>query len=107
MKKGENLIGQLSSEDVQELKRKHPEGIVGIKTVTGKIAYFRKPTWEDLNIAASQSSPDMPLDYTKQLLIDCFIGGCEDLITVQADYQGAIQSFNKVLDGTKTELVEL
>lgn len=101
------LQGQLSQEEIAKLKTEHPTGVVGIKTATGKIAYFRKPNWDDLNIAASELSADTPMDYTRDLMVNCFVGGCEDLIKLQDDILGASKVFAKVIDGTKAELVEL
>lgn len=105
MKKQE-LKGQLSPDEVSKLKKEHP-GAFAIASESGKIAYFRKPTWDDLNIASAQVSADTPLDYTKELMQECFVAGCNDIVNDQDEILGAARVFNKKIEGVKCSLVEL
>lgn len=104
----QELIGQESAEQIAEWKELFgSNNVFGIKNNGNKIAYFRKPTIDDLNVATSQMDADTPMSFTKDLMTECFLGGSEDLVEVQDDFMGASKSFTKKIEGTKSELVEL
>lgn len=100
------LIGQLSPEQVNDLKKKYPQGIYAI-SVGGHIAYFRNPSRQDINIASSQMDLENPMDYYELLMNETYLEGSKAIIEDDKLYLGSIQIVKKKSDGDKAELVNL
>ncbi len=100
------LIGQASAEQIEQWKKGNKNGIYAVE-VGGNVGYFREPTRQDCNIAASQLDEDNPFDYFELIMRETFLGGSPDLIDVDRLYLGALRMVKKKIDGQKAKLVNL
>lgn len=98
--------GQLSQAEVDALKAANPKGIYKIE-VGGHVAYFRNPTRQDINIAASQLDADNPIDYFENIMRETFVGGSQEVIDEDELYLGALNKVRTKIDGKKAVLVNL
>ncbi len=99
------LNGQATQDVIDNWKKEH-KNIYAIE-VDGHIGYFREPTRDDANFAASQLDPDSPYDFFETVMRETKIGGSEALLNEDALYLGALQLVKKKVDGKKAKLVNL
>lgn len=106
MHKEAMLIGQATQEQIAAWKKENAKGIYAVE-VGGHIGYFRNPTRQDVNIAASQLDADNPIDYFEIIMKDTKIGGSDQLIENDQLYLGALNQIRKKIEGEKAKLVNL
>lgn len=105
-KDSQGLVGQATDDQIAEWKKANPKGIYAVQ-VGGHIGYFRNPSRQDINAAASQIDVDNPIDYFEIIMRDTMIGGSGDLIDKDHLYLGALNQVRKKIEGEKAKLVNL
>lgn len=100
------LTGQATQDEINAWKKENPKGIYGVE-VGGHIGYFRNPTRQDVNIAASQLDADNPIDYFEIIMRETKIGGSDQLIENDQFYLGALNQVRRKIEGEKAKLVNL
>ena len=100
----EELIGQVSPEQVQEWKKKHGK-VYGI-IVDGHIAYLKKPDRKTLGYASTVGAKD-PIKFNEVVLSNCFIGGSEAVKTDDELFFGASGKLSEIIEVKEAELVNL
>jgi acyl-CoA thioesterase FadM len=105
MQKEKLLVGQLSAEDIEKLKKEHGElnGVIA----GAHIAYFRPVTRQDVNIATTQIDRDAAMDFNYYVVKECFVGGSAAVFENDRNYLSAQKHFKDMIEGEKTELVKL
>jgi hypothetical protein len=103
-KKEQNtLTGQAA--ETQIVKWKNQFGEIFTATVDNHIAYFKKPTRQQL--AYAMMLQNNMLKQTETLLKSCFVGGSEAILT-EADYfLSAVDLYKKLTAVKKVELGKL
>src|SRR5690606_23736471 len=99
-------IGQATKEQIADWKKNNPKGVYAVE-VGGHIGYFRNPTRQDINMAASQLDADNPIDYFETIMRDTQIGGSNALVEDDELYLGALNQVRKKIEGKKARLVNL
>lgn len=100
------LTGERTEEQIKGLKAANPKGIYAVE-VGDHVAYFRNPTRQDINIAASQLDQDNPIDYFENIMRETFIDGSQSVIDEDELYLGALNQVRKKIEGSKAVLVNL
>jgi hypothetical protein len=100
------LIGEVSAEQIAQWNRKYPAGIYAI-AIDGHIAYFRQPDRKVINYSISQLNPGAPLDYFEHILRETLIGGSNAIIEEDALFLGAIPVIKEKIEAKKAQLVNL
>jgi hypothetical protein len=101
-----SLIGQLTVDQIAELKTKYKAGIYAV-IIDGHIGYFQNPNRIHMNISMSKASADAALDMYEMLAKLTMIGGSEVLLTDDAMFFGLTQHLKTKMDGKKGQLVNL
>lgn len=78
MKKDENLVGQLSPEEIQKLKKEHEDATIFEIPFKGKVAYIKEPNRNETDYVMSQGQ-NGPLAMSEALIEVCWVGGDESL----------------------------
>ena len=99
------LIGKLSSEEIDALKVKHGE-IFQI-AVGGHVIYLRKPQRQDISIAHRVSGMIGSLEYFESLMENCYVGGSKEVIMNDSLFLTAYMEFDKVVEVYVSELKKL
>lgn len=77
MSKQNGGYGGATAEQIKQWKEKHPDGVYAIK-VRGRIAYFKHPSFKELDYYSAKSQEtDSVSESWKALAETCFIGGDE------------------------------
>lgn len=95
-----------NNEALNTLKRQHPQGIFALFQKSG-VAVFKKPSRAEMNFALSKADKDATLDMFEALAEACFIAGDEGLLKNDERFFGAVTQFKEIIEGEKTELVNL
>ena len=104
--KENQLIGQVSENQIAEWKQKHKYGIYAIE-VDGHIGYFKNPGRQELNCAMRKADKDRALDMYEELASITFLGGSEELLKDDQMFIGVSQEMKVKLEGKKAKLVNL
>ena len=82
-------INKIDNTTIEGWKKKH--GDVIAYTVEDKVAYFRRPTRQELSYAsiASNQTKDA-IKYSETLLNSCWLGGDRDILEVDEYFIGAM-----------------
>ena len=107
MKEEKVLIGQLTTDEIAALKVKYPGGIYAINNKNGKIAYFKKPSRNEVNCDLALTTRERPLANVEELAKLTFIGGCEDLLNNEDEALGSYEHLRSKMAGVEAELVNL
>lgn len=102
----QQLIGQLSKEEIDVLKQKYKQGIYAIE-VDGHIAYFKNPGRHEMNCAMSKASAEAALDMYDELTKRTLIGGSEEVLNDDQKFFGVVQQVKVKMEGKKAILVNL
>jgi hypothetical protein len=103
MNKEEKLTGQATDEQIKALKKKH--GDIFFTKAEGHIAYFRKPTRQELGYAMSAQSD--PLKMSELILKSCFIDGSDIFTTDTGFMLGTAELREQLSDVKSVELGKL
>jgi len=99
----ETLTGQATDEQIKAWKEKH--GNVFFTKAEGNIAYFRKPTRQELGYAMTMQND--PLKMSESLLKSCYIFG-SDVFTTDTEFMlGAAELMERLISVKKVELGKL
>ena len=106
----EALIGELTPEQIQELKNKFKgEELFSIEC-NGHIAYFKHPNRVILNSAMKklgENANAQPLDYFEDVARDTKIGGTDDFLTNDNLFMNMVEKLKDVLSFKEAKLVKL
>ncbi len=91
---------------VDAWKSEHSQGIFAL-TQGKAIALFKNPTRHEMNYALSKAEKDATLDMFEALANSTFLGGDEGMLKTDRRFFGIVQKFKEVMEGEKTELVNL
>lgn len=94
--------GQFNEEQVLELKKKH--GRVWIAEADDAVAYFRKPTRQEVSYAISLLNNNKMVEFIEHVLTSCYIGGSKRF-TEDIDYMLGASAV--VQDMVKAKTVEV
>jgi len=100
------LIGQLTEKEIDDLKEKHKLGVFAVKK-SGRIAYFKRPGFDELNAFYAQKNDNAITDGWKSLAVMIFIGGCRELIESPIYLTDVNQKLQESIIGEESELVNL
>ena len=98
------LIGQVSQEQIDKWKGKHKE-IFQLK-VEDRVCYVRKPDRKELSYAQSTLSKN-PIAYNEYLLRTCWLGGDMEIQTNDSYFYGASSELSELIEVKESELLKL
>lgn len=98
------LTGEITPAEIQALKDEHGE-INGV-IAGGHIAYFRRVTRADVNIATSQIDRDTAMDFNYYVMRECKVAGSDEVLENDQKYLSAQSIFKGLIEGEKAELVK-
>ena len=97
---------EITQTQINDWKKKHGE-IVSY-TVEDKVAYFRKPTRQELSYAmvASNQMKDL-IKYSETLMNSCFIGGDREILDKDDYFIGAMTIIEALAEAKTGEIKKL
>ena len=103
----EELIGQISPEEIAELKKKNPSGLYSVE-VNGHIAYFKMPNRQVINCAMSQITKEsQPLDYFESIAKDTKVGGSDAILEDDLMFMELVEQLKDIITFNNSKLVKL
>lgn len=102
------LTGQVEDNQIAAWKKSHPQGIYGV-AAGGHIAYFKKPTRNEVNCAFSVKNREnaQPLDVVEEMATLTYLGGSEEVLKNDSLFLGASVLIREAMDGVTAKLVNL
>lgn len=100
------LIGQVTAEQIDEWKRKHPLGVYGV-AAGGHVGYFKMPGFDEINFSYSRFEAEKVLALWQAFAESTWLGGSEELLKNPTLFSGAKYVLQKKVDGIKAELLDL
>lgn len=99
-------INIIDNTTIEGWKKKH--GDVIAYTVEDKVAYFRKPTRQELSYAsiASNQMKDV-IKYSESLMNSCWLGGDRDILEVDEYFIGAMSVIEALAEVKTGEVKKL
>jgi hypothetical protein len=98
-----------------EVDSSEPDGTIEITDKKGriskvpkfkqKVGFVRKPTRDELSAALTIKND--PLKQVEELLLDCWLGGDEELLKDEDLFQGAAATFMELMEISKGTLTKL
>ena len=97
------LTGQASEEEISKWKKQFGE--IFAAKVEDHIAYFRKPTRQELGYIMTLGNN--PMKQTENLLQTCFAGGSETILQDDSYFLGAASVMQQLLAVKRAEVEKL
>lgn len=102
----QELIGQISPEEIEKFKKENPTGIYAVEA-DGHISYFKKPNRHVLNAAMSVVTKEAPLEYFKSILLDTQIAGSNEYLENDLLFMEYVKPMEEIISFDKGKLVKL
>lgn len=94
-KKSTEIKGQATAEQIQDWKSKHDD--VFAYEADGRVCYLKRPS-RTIVSAASVTGQNDPFKFTEVILVNCWLGGSEDLRTEDKYFMGLSQKVSEIVE---------
>ncbi|CAL2108182.1 conserved hypothetical protein [Tenacibaculum sp. 190524A02b] len=95
---------QITQEQIQAWKKEH--GKVFELKAKDKVAYIRKPDFNEVSFATAESI-NSPLNFPKEILTQCWLGGDEIIKTDVGYIMGISTAIDKIVEAVEFEIKEV
>jgi hypothetical protein len=102
------LIGEITPEQIEQLKKDSCKNGMFSVEANGHIAYFKEPNRSVINMAMSSITPEsQPLDYFENIAEACKVAGSDELLINDNMFMQLVDQLKEILTYKNAKLVKL